>query len=738
MPDPNELQQFHELTEEIRKLEVDSPEYKAFSAAISATDARLSALSKTAGGLLPVVTERDQNHLLGAHAAISQTAQNLLDAGVSEELKQKVLKLMDVASKNNRMLKAYKPKTERKTIQNLLEDAQAVTLDTRGTEFVGKMTGAQSNRQPISYLDDNGKKVTGVFTPKKVATFWDDAQSIFKEEAEKNNNLTADAKNMLINFLDNCREKIPEVLLQNRGIEDVQKDQYGRKEKDLTTIISGISDPHTNKIKTEFLENAFRKAYPQLQGQNLNSIFGAGTMQRLARKFEKKATPIGIQVDSACIPEGARTDTRNAAMYSVAELLGVPHLVAKAVPMKLVDEKGEVEGTFMMKAKGMDPENLPDEALEIREDSLKGTNGKGYKALADLQVLDYICGNVDRHGSNMFYIFDKNRKFCGVQAIDNDCSLGLLNLKNGKNVNMMIGPDNMKLISRSMYDKIKDLQPAELKFALRGYGLSEAELECAVKRMQKLQTELKKENSKIKIVEDKDFKKIGLQQLRELGERDRKGRSLNLFGRAAGIIRTLGMTRMNQQRAYQDMENMIAIGEQNRALPGAQEREIQTADFLLAQMNSVTKTGWWRLHKGTSPQFEAMRQSVQDYKDYCQSIKDRMDNAKSENRKNDPDAPCDTVIDKDELKEMARLRKTMMEKADTYLGGKQNSKYNSYTNMRKDVASMVKLYGSCGKDVSEAEIKTQEKQMKRACEESDRMRAEQNKAKQKDPVPGLI
>ena len=736
MPDPNELQQFHELTEEIKAMGQESPEYKTFAAAISATDEKLSALNRKVNGSYPVVTDRDQRVLAGAHAAISQAGEQLLAKDVGEELKQKVLKLMDVAAKNARMLKAYKPDKERKTLPRLLEDAQAVTLDTRGAELYDTLSGAQSSRQPISYLDDQGNKVTGVFTPKKITTYWDDAQNVFESEAnDESNHLSQQAKDMLKNFLANCRENIPAIVRQNRKKEGAKKDPDGRREEDLTTIISGVLDPEELKVRPDFLENAFRIAYPQLNGQDLNRIFGKGMMQRLARKFDEVTNPISIQVDNAKIPEGSRTDNRSAAMYSAAELLGVPHLVAKAVPMKLIGNDGQtVEGTFMKKAKGYDPDNLPDDALFITGDSLKGTNGQGFKDLADLQVLDYICGNVDRHGSNMFYIFDRNGKFCGVQGIDNDCAFGLLPAT-VNNVNQMTIPKNMKVISRSMYDKVMGLSPAELRFALRGYGLSEAELNAAVVRTQHLRSELKK--GTIEIVEDKNFKNIDKQQLDRLMVRDKRGKSQNLFSRAAGIIKNLAGYRASQNRRYQDLEEMTAIGEENRALPGSQTREITISDNILAQMRLVTNTGWWHLHKGTSPQFEAMRKSVKDYMDYQQNIRDRINNANAKNRKNDPDAPVDAVVTEEELRVMAQLRKEMKEKADVYLQGKQNSKYNSYTNKRKDIARIVSEYGSRGETVSEAELQTQEKQMKRAGEERDLRLAEQKKAKQNGPVAGL-
>ena len=737
MPDPNELQQFHDLTEEIKAMGQESPEYQTFAAAISATDEKLSALNRKVNGGYPVVTDRDQRVLTGAHATIAQAGERLLAKGVNDVLKQKVLKLMDVAAKNARMLKAYKPEKEQKTLPRLLEDAQAVTLDTRGAELFDTMSGAQSSRQPISYLDDQGKKVTGVFTPKRITTYWNDTQKIFEDEANNDRNrLSPEAKDMLKNFLTNCRENIPAIVRQNRKKEGAKKDPDGRREEDLTTIISGVLDPEELKVRPDFLENAFRIVYPELKGRNLNNIFGKGTMQRLARKFDEVTNPISIQVDNAGIMEGLRTDNRSAAMYSAAELLGVPHLVAKAVPMKLIGKDGQtVEGTFMHKAKGYDPENLPDDALFITGDSLKGTNGQGFKDLADLQVLDYICGNVDRHGSNVFYIFDRNGKFCGVQGIDNDCAFGLLIAKE-KNVNQLTVPKNMKVISRSMYDKVMGLSPAELRFALRGFGLSEPELLAAVKRTEHLQAELKKKT--IRIVEDKDFAKIDKQQLDKLMVRDKSGKSQNLFTRAANIIRSLASYRATQKQRYQDLEEMTAIGEENRALPGSQTREIGNADLLLEQMRLATNTGWWHLHKGTSPQFEAMRQSVLDYKKYQQDIKDRIDSAKAANRKNDPDAPVDAVVTEDELKEMARLRSEMKKKADLYLEGKQNSKYNSYTNTRKDIARMVSNYGSIGEKVSEAELQTQKKQMKRAGEERDIRLAEQNKAKQNGPVAGLL
>ncbi len=50
---------------------------------------------------------------------------------------------------------------------------------------------------------------------------------------------------------------------------------------------------------------------------------------------------------------------------------------------------------------------------------------------------------------------------------------------------------------------------------------------------------------------------------------------------------------------------------------------------------------------------------------------------------------------------------------------------------------MVSKYGSMGENVSEAELQTQEKQMKRADEEREIRLAEQKNEKQNGPVAGL-
>jgi hypothetical protein len=135
-----------------------------------------------------------------------------------------------------------------------------------------------------------------------------------------------------------------------------------------------------------------------------------------------------------------------------------------------------------------------------------------------------------------------------------------------------------------------------------------------------------------------------------------------------------------------------------------------------------------------------MRKAVEDYKAYQLKVKDRIDAANLDARKDDPDAPIDALVREEELQEMARLKKIMREKADAYLGGKANVKYNSYTLDRKDAAQAVKNFGHAGETVTEKEMETLHRQTEFAKEETDRRLMEQQKKEQKNqqgPVAGM-
>lgn len=59
------------------------------------------------------------------------------------------------------------------------------------------------------------------------------------------------------------------------------------------------------------------------------------------------------------------------------------------------------------------------------DDPMKDSKGC-FKQIADLQALDFLCGNVDRHDGNFSFQISKDRppRVLGIKGFDNDTSFG--------------------------------------------------------------------------------------------------------------------------------------------------------------------------------------------------------------------------------------------------------------------------------------------------------------------------
>ena len=263
-------------------------------------------------------------------------------------------------------------------------------------------------------------------------------------------------------------------------------------------------------------------------------------------------------------------DRRNSGMSAVAEVLGKPNILSRSTDVKFTDGKGKVvEGTFMDYAQGLDLNSKhKDHYQRIADDPFTGSSKPGafFKQVSDLQVVDFLCGNIDRHSANLTYLVDDNGKLIGVQGIDNDSSLGC-NAPGEKSQQRLPGTANMGVISKSMADKIKDMNAAMLKFALRGKGLTEEQLDSAALRLGQLQeairkgeehykdrdleADLKQKKEKtecqaydegfLRTVPDEDFAKLKIRHLCPTEPVNKMGWQKNLFGEirywVPGLIR---------------------------------------------------------------------------------------------------------------------------------------------------------------------------------------------------------
>ncbi|MBQ3546051.1 MAG: hypothetical protein IJA34_13880 [Lachnospiraceae bacterium] len=225
----------------------------------------------------------------------------------------------------------------------------------------------------------------------------------------------------------------------------------------------------------------------------------------------------------------ANMNARNVATSRVAKMLN-SSLIAKSEMVNL-QKQGSTElisGSVMDKAEGIEGATLlkrhakaiiTDSSVE-RDDihkELKETvkdliTGSFQKEMADLQVMDYLCGQIDRHSANYFIKTDKSGNFIGLQGIDNDLSFG--DAKQQKN-SYVIGNhgravvnDNEELtiphMSRGLAMNIQIMNEDMVRFALHDL-IEEPEIEAFCERLKKLKIAIGKElvkdpkNSKLRM-----------------------------------------------------------------------------------------------------------------------------------------------------------------------------------------------------------------------------------------------
>lgn len=212
------------------------------------------------------------------------------------------------------------------------------------------------------------------------------------------------------------------------------------------------------------------------------------------------------------VDEGSSIDQRNVAMTNVATLCGVPELLAKSSNVQMQIGNRLVDGIFMEKAEGVDVLRLNPNDPFVSFDNSAFDNGAGLKSLAELQVLDYLCMNMDRHEGNMLYQFSKGKppKLVAVVGIDNDFSFGTRDpgLDEFYQVTSIEG---IKVISERMAKNISEMNPEMLAQTLHEQKIGNNEVIAAQERLGRLQTRIKQ--GKIKIVPDAKWDDYNLKEL---------------------------------------------------------------------------------------------------------------------------------------------------------------------------------------------------------------------------------
>ncbi len=297
----------------------------------------------------------------------------------------------------------------------------------------------------------------------------------------------------------------------NMRIKDYYPDaDYWTEDERVDIIVS-------QKFGVQFTKEhiRFKSYYNNKYGYNaFENDFAVRENKKLLYIVEKKAQ----HYYSECytydrilgVGKGEEIAKRNVAMSKVAAIIGNPEIVAKSEFVE-IDVNGSIKkGIAMDRAKGSDLsrfravnikdiENVPDntDPIQLLDEEAMDKSGMFKRDIADMQVLDYICGNFDRHEKHIIYdVVWKNRKkgeieVRGIQGIDNDGCMGTVNDEVLARKSMTI-PSDMMVMRRKTADVIlNQITPGLLRTVLSDLNFTEEELRAMENRLDNLKMQLK-------------------------------------------------------------------------------------------------------------------------------------------------------------------------------------------------------------------------------------------------------
>ena len=388
------------------------------------------------------------------------------------------------------------------SLPSLFEEARVhtVSLNNKNVDVRG---GANSSRMAMKVTKKSGSEMDGFFTKAVYNDPLSDVQSALNKAAGQARK--KEEKALLTSFSD-----VFKAYCRTKGIGEDKEPETLYKVLDAVGEVARNNTPVSNVPK---FFNLYSQMLDKIGAQKASEITGFPIGQVPASEFEMKMifgrntqTEIAIEVGKAWntslnmrateIAPKSRLDTRNVAMSNVAHLLGMDGIVCEARMMKLKDKDGNVvDGIFMEKARGVDPNSPGSKYSAVNGNQLQQGDRHCLKQLADLQVLDYICGNPDRHGGNLFFEFNEDGQLIGIQGIDNDLSFGGLKTTRG-NVGFLMAPEHMGAISKGTADRILALDSEEFAYALYGI-LDKKEVEAAQFRLENMKTAITVSREKV-------------------------------------------------------------------------------------------------------------------------------------------------------------------------------------------------------------------------------------------------
>ena len=282
--------------------------------------------------------------------------------------------------------------------------ARGQTVDISGQK-TASMGQALSSRIPLSISDGKGGTLEGFFTEESNYDPDENAKTLRDAVAKITKKYPQEAE--LFNSL--LRESVsPEDALYYAWINDSKK---------------------TESI--EKFEKFLVARNPDLKDMVPISADAENALSEFSEMIDKAYTQTMIYNKCLGATEKTNIDKRNCAMSMMANLLGNPKLVAKSVPITVINGSETKTDIFMEKVEGVDLDHAPADDPAREYDFNNFSHSEGLHSMAELQVLDYICLNCDRHQSNMKDYEDakqayglERQKHTALEAKRQECAAG--------------------------------------------------------------------------------------------------------------------------------------------------------------------------------------------------------------------------------------------------------------------------------------------------------------------------
>ena len=516
-----------ELIEKLHELETSSGQaltnnqlYIQYQQALGALDQRMEELYRTNDrGLPPVVSAETKEDLQTLMIRVAQAGETFLGSleeqniNLNQGVPGMVNRLQGLLSRDYEAISNYNPDGNL-SLPEIQENARTRTIDMRERDL-STVGNNMSSRIPMTVTNSRGDRRPGVFTKANYNHFKSDFMKILDDAKQYSGEK---GKEEIDKFLPKFRD------LMIRG-------RVGKR--DGTPVTQETSDDLTIGYLSRYLRDGFAKEGPI--NQDAFGAFLQGALKLDTSKISNESLKVlteglskycespGVEIANYNLEmeEGDRIDNRNSGMSAMASLLGVSSLIARSESMQFIGPDGQtVPGTFMEYGKGLDLGQDPT-LFEHVGDQPFANKGNVMKQMADLQVLDFLCLNVDRHEGNLLYQVNQKGELIGIQGIDNDSAFAKRDVLD-RDVN------SLRVVSESMARKLEKLTPEMIRFSLRGRGLSEKELQRSSERLEKLKKAV--EVGDIKTVKDSEFAGLEFKDLKPVKP------SNNLFTRVEQFI----------------------------------------------------------------------------------------------------------------------------------------------------------------------------------------------------------